>query len=95
MNELQDYVTKALDKLQCEYYIKDDKLIISDEFQKETITYTDLPNYKFAFQVSNFAYPCSLSDELLKLNDEIEEKFDAYFECEYPTTFSLLLNQEN
>jgi len=78
--ELQKYVENTLNTLGCDYFLRDEKLIISEELQVSRHTYPELPNIKFPFVVTEYNYPCSLSKQLQDLNNLLENKFDVYFE---------------
>lgn len=69
---------KKLDALNIKYFIKNDKLIISDEYQPEDVYITDW-NY------DNVLNGC--------LNDVVEwlDERGYNFECEWAGTFSLCL----
>jgi len=89
---MKDFVTKFLDSKGITWKIQDGKIIISSEFQEEH--YDKEIDMNVPYFLTEWGYDASLNEELSEFNDVIDKKYGHIFECEWPGTFSLLLNED-
>jgi hypothetical protein len=91
MQDSYVYITSRLQKMGYKFTAKSDaggaKVIVSDEDNTLEVTGGRIIYSEHDYEI--IEEPYELSAKLRELDEEMQEIFDWYFECEYAGTFSI------
>jgi hypothetical protein len=87
MQDSYIYASNRLQKMGYSFKVRSDaggaKIIVSSEDNDKEVTYSRIIDYEIIEEGTE------LSAQLQELNEEMQEIFDCYFECEMYGTFSI------